>query len=178
MFAYCSNVKEINLGKLDFSLVTDFSHMFHGCNNLVNLDVTNFNTKNSKSFFQMFRYCYNLKKIDVSKFNSSKCETIYAMFYNCKSITEIDMINWDMSNLKYEGEYHKVNPIDYLFLRCSNLKTIKISGNLKKEEANKDFRGEIFRDVPENGVLINKKGVKCNIPLDGYLPQSWDRSKE
>ena len=178
MFAYCSNVKEINLGKLDFSLVTDFSHMFHGCNNLVNLDVTNFNTKNSKSFYQMFRYCYNLKKIDVSKFNSSKCETINLMFQDCKNITEIDMINWDMSNLKYAGEYHKDNPIDYLFDGCSKLKKIKISGNLKKEEINKDFEGVIFKDIPESGELTLKKNVTCNIPLDGYLPQNWSRYKE
>ena len=100
----------------------------------------------------MFRYCYNLKKIDVSKFNSSKCETINSMFMSCKSITEIDMINWDMSNLKFE--YNQLNPIDYLFLNCSNLKKIKISGNLKKEEINKDFEGVIFKDIPESGELI------------------------
>ena len=152
--------------------------MFYICNNLVNLDVTNFNTKNSKSFYYMFYECYNLKKIDVSKFNSSKCESIYSMFFGCNNITEIDMINWDMSNLKYDGEYHECNPIDYLFDGCSKLTKIKISGDLKKEEANKDFRGNIFRGVPENGILINKKGITCNIPLDGYLPQSWDRSKE
>ena len=153
--------------------------MFYGCNNLVNLDVTNFNTKNSKSFYYMFCNCNNLKKIDVSKFNSSKCETINSMFWDCKSITEIDMINWDMSNLKYEGEYHKYNPIDYLFYGCSNLKKIKISGNLKKEEANNggDPSG-IFYSIPQFGELITKKNVTCNIPLNKYLPQDWTRNKE
>ena len=100
------------------------------------------------------------------------------MFEDCKSITEIDMINWDMSNLKYYGEYHKENPIDWMFYGCSNLTKIKISGNLKKEEANKNFGGDIFKGIPENGELINKKVPKCNIPLDGYLPQSWSRNKE
>ena len=175
MFHDCENVKEINLGKLDFSLVTDFSHMFQGCKNLVNLDVTNFNTKNSKSFYDMFCNCNNLKKIDVSKFNSSKCETIRSMFGDCKSITEIDMINWDMSNLKYNSHG---NPIDYLFYGCSNLKTIKISGNLKEEEANKDFKGEIFKGVPKSGNLILNKNKECNIPIDTYLPQNWTRNNE
>ena len=100
------------------------------------------------------------------------------MFENCYNITEIDMINWDMSNLKYEGEYHKENPIDYLFYNCKNLKKIKISRNLKKEEANKDFKGGIFKGIPENGDLILNKNVTCNIPLDGYLPQNWSRIKE
>ena len=178
MFYLCENVKEINLGKLDFSLVTDFSEMLQGCHNLVNIDVTNFNTKNSKSFYYMFAYCNNLKNIDVSKFNSSKCETIYAMFWDCKSITEIDMINWDMSNLKYEGEYHKDNPIQYLFYNCKNLTKIKISGNLKEEEANKGHSSGIFCSIPQFGELITKKNVPCNIPLNKYLPQDWTRNKE
>ena len=152
--------------------------MFQGCNNLVNLDVTNFNTKNSKSFYCMFYNCNNLKKIDVSKFNSSKCETIYGMFINCRSITEIDMINWDMSNLKYSDNYTYENPIDYLFNGCSNLKTIKISGDLKKEEANKDFKGGIFKGVPKSGNLILNKNKECNIPLNKCLPQDWTRNKE
>ena len=126
----------------------------------------------------MFAGCNNLKKIDVSKFNSSKCETIFCMFCDCKSITEIDMINWDMSNLKYEGEYHKDNPIDYLFDGCSKLKKIKISGNLKKEEANKGFKDWIFRGVPKSGNLILNKNVPCNIPIDTYLPQNWTRNNE
>ena len=178
MFRRCENVKEINLGKLDFSLVTDFSHMFHGCNNLVNLDVTNFNTKNSKSFYFRFVYCYNLKEIDVSKFNSSKCETIGCMFRGCKSITEIDMINWDMSNLKYSDNYTYKNPIDYLFQFCSNLKKIKISGDLKKEEANNGDPSRIFSGIPQFGELITKKNVPCNIPLNKCLPQDWTRNKE
>ena len=45
------------------------------------------------------------------------------------------MINWDMSNLKYYGEYQEINPIDYLFFDCSNLTKIKISGNLNKKRS-------------------------------------------
>ena len=100
------------------------------------------------------------------------------MFQYCRSITEIDMINLDMSNLKYEGEYHKDNPIDYLFYGCSNLTKIKISGDLKEEEANKDFKGGIFDGIPKSGDLILNKNKECNIPLDGYLPQNWSRNKE
>ena len=65
-----------------------------------------------------------------------------------------------------------------MFESCFNLKKIKISGNLNKNEATKDFNGKIFKGIPENGELINKKVPKCNIPLDGYLPSNWDRNKE
>ena len=177
MFYECRNIKEINLGKIDFSLVTDFSYMFYCCKNLVNLDITKFNTKNSKSFSHMFHKCYSLKKIDVSKFNSSKCETINSMFNGCKSITEIDMINWDMSNLKY-SDNENGNSIDYLFNNCSNLKKIKISGNIKKEEFNNSSNSYIFSGIPKNGDFVTNKNVICNIPLDGFLPQNWSRNKE
>ena len=82
-----------------------------------------------------------------------------------------------MSNLKY-CYYKEKNPIDFLFYDCSNLKKIKISGNLKKEEAHKEFDGYTFSYIPENGDLITSKNVICNIPLDGYLPQNWSRTKE
>ncbi len=174
MFRGCSNIKEINFGKLDFSLVTDFSEMFYYCRNLVDLDVTNFNTKNSKSFYYMFFYCKNLKKIDVSKFNSSKCEDISHMFYSCKNITEIDMIDWDMSNLKYKD---KICPFYNLFSSCEKLAKIKISGNINKEEI-KGKVGNPFSGIPENGEIITSEKVMCNIPLDGNLPQNWARNKE
>ena len=81
-----------------------------------------------------------------------------------------------MSNLKFE--YNQLNPIDYLFLNCSNLKKIKISGNLKKEEAYNNFGGHIFKGIPENGEIIIKKDVICNIPLDEFLSPDWSRNKE
>ena len=178
MFGGCRDVKKIEFGKLDFSLVTDFRWMFDHCRNLDKLDVSNFNTKNSKSFRGMFYWCEKLKLIEVSKFNSSKCESIHYMFSECHELTEIDMLNWDMSNLKYDGELDKINPIDYLFFCCYKLYKIKISGNLKIEEAEKEFNGYTFGRIPRSGDLILNKIVSCNIPLDGYLPQNWSRIKE
>ena len=125
----------------------------------------------------MFHKRYSLKKIDVSKFNSSKCETINSMLNGCKSITEIDMINWDMSNLKY-SDNENGNSIDYLFNNCSNLKKIKISGNIKKEELNNNLNSYIFSGIPINGDFVTNKNVICNIPLDEFLSPDWSRNKE
>ncbi len=95
------------------------------------------------------------KKIDVSKFNISKCESIHGMFENCENINEIDMINWDMSNLKYTD----YNPINYLFYGCEKLRKIKISGNIKKEEINKNFEGGIFKNIGKSGDLLMEKDL-------------------
>ena len=175
MFFECDHLIKINLGKLNFSLVKNFRLMFAGCRNLLDLDVTNFSTRQSNSFQGMFCDCNKLKYIDVSRFDAFRCQNINGMFENCCEINEIDMINWDMSHLKSDNE-NNMNPIDALFFGCSKLKKIKISGNIKEEEAIKNA-GNIFYNVPQVGTFITNKNIKCNIPLDG-LPKLWVISKE
>ena len=184
MFYDCSNIKKIHLGNLDFSFVNYFNSMFRGCKNLIDLDVSNLNTKNSKSFAYMFSECCNLSKIDVSKFDSSNCEDIRYMFDCCSNLTEIDMINWDMSNILYYGKYENFKG---LFFYCEKLKKIKISGNFrdteKTQQENISYKkhkkgkkrkyGDIFDHIAEKGELITNKNLKCNIPLDKYLPNNW-----
>ena len=51
-----------------------------------------------------------------------------------------------------------------------------ISAKWKPLSSGKDAIIDVY--FPENGDLINKKGVTCNIPIDTYLPQSWSRNKE
>ena len=150
--------------------------MFYGLWSVVDLDVTNFNTKNSKSFNHMFCEMNELKKIDVSKFNTSKCENIKAMLCCCTQLTERDMFDWDISNLNYN--YGKENPINSLFSNCKNLKKIKISGNLRREEAEKDFKGDMFEGIPEIGTLVLNNKLKNNIPLNKCLPENWAKSYE
>ena len=88
------------------------------------------------------------------------------------------MINWDMSNLKYSNNYKYKNPIEHLLNGCSNLNYIKMSGNLKKEEAVKNFNGYIFRGIPIKGELTTSRHKTCNILLYGYLPKNWIKNKE
>ena len=161
-----SSLKEINLGKLDFSLSKDFSYMFHGCGNLEKIDVSYFNTINSKSFREMFSGCSKLKEINVSNFKTRNCENVESMFEGCKSLVSIDMLNWDMKRIKN---------IKHLFGDCSNLKNIKMNFNDKFTKCSEG--SEIFKGLPENGSFIWKKGNNCNNLLK-YLPVSWNRTQE
>ena len=79
-----------------------------------------------------------------------------------------------MSNLKFKDEK---NPINSLFKNCNKLSKIKISGNIKEEVAKGEMKNP-FKGIPESGELITNKKVMCNIPLDGNLPQNWDRNKK
>ena len=35
-----------------------------------------------------------------------------------------------------------------------------------------------FEGIPKSGEIITSKKIMCNIPLDGNLPQNWNRNKE
>ena len=181
MFSSCTYLKKINFGKLNFSLSKSFQEMFFDCENLIELDTSNFNTKNSLSFESMFNGCIQLKKLDVKNFDSSKCENMICMFKNCQNITEIDILKWDMSKLK---KVFNKSPISELFFGCKKLKTIKMSANFRNipEFYKNGFlffvrNIDIFKGIPENGIFIWKKGVKCDLLLQN-LPVSWNRIQE
>ena len=198
MFSYCSSVVEINLGKLDFALSSNFYGMFRYCSNLEKLDVSNLNTQNAKGFKEMFLGCKKLKEINVSNFKTKNCEYIDRMFEDCKSLESIDMLKWDMSNIQIH------NGIENLFYNCSNLKSIKMNFNNKyyfdknikakekKEEYNKicfkknfdenmeiieKSNEKIFKGLPEEGTFIWRKGINCN-ELLSLLPFTWNRMSE
>ena len=173
MFSGCTSLKTIDFGKLDFALVTDFKYMFYNCQNLKEINLFNFNTKNALTFESMFSRCFNLNNVDVSKFNTSKCQKITSMFMLCQNITEIDLMKWNMYNISgYQG-------ISELFYGCKNLKKIKMSSNFKDiEELFKDSWGDqfckkdIFTGVPDEGLFVYKKGIKCEL-LQNELPKNW-----
>ena len=62
-----SSLTEINLGKLDFASLNNFSDIFYGCNNLQKLDITNLITNNVKGLNRIFSDCLKLKEIILKK---------------------------------------------------------------------------------------------------------------
>ena len=178
MFNNCSNIIEIDFGKIDFTLSTSFDYMFCNCSNLEKLDVSNFNTENSKSFQCMFFDCSKLKEIDVSEFKTQFCKNIEDMFKNCRSLESIDMLKWNINSLEF---------VNGLFSGCSKLKIIKI--NLYNKRFYKNVRcffykkieevepSDIFDGLPKGGSFVWKKGKNCDKILK-YLPVSWNRTQE
>lgn len=86
-----------------------------------------------------------------------------------------------MSKLK---KFSNSSPITELFSGCKKLKTIKMSANFHNtpEFYQNGFlfskrNIDIFKGIPENGIFIWKKGVKCDLLLQN-LPVSWNRIQE
>lgn len=87
MFAFCANLKELDLSSFDTSYSTEFSYMFQGCTSLQSLDLSHFNTDKAESYSGMFSMCENLKNIYVSKnFENTDTAISTSMFDRCPNL--------------------------------------------------------------------------------------------
>lgn len=118
MFLGCYTLISLNISNFDTHNVTDMDSMFDGCNNLINLDVSSFDTSNVTNMRYMFWDCFNLKTLDVSNFNTSKVTNMLFMFYGCNKLNVIDVSNFNTS---------KVTNMYYMFGNCNNLTNLDLS---------------------------------------------------
>lgn len=90
-----SEMSEIDMSGIDTSKVKNMSYMFKGCTNLKEVDVEKLNTSNCTNFgnlFDMYNTTPNkkLKEIDMRSWSAtSGVNTIYAMFRNLTNLEKI-----------------------------------------------------------------------------------------
>lgn len=144
MFSNCSNLKFVDIAKLDISNLTTLAEMFHfcqklpsldvsewdisnivslnglfrGCSALQGLDVSNWNTSNVEDMSFLFHSCMNVPLLDVSNFDTSKVENMMGAFYGCVSLSSLDVSNFDTSNVK---------SMEQMFAHCTNLVSLDVS---------------------------------------------------
>lgn len=116
-FHGCSALASIDVAKWDVSNATSLGAMFQLCSNLTNIDVSKWDTSNVQRFTAMFNYCEKLKTIDVSSFNTSKAVDISTMFGHLP-IESIDISHFNTS---------ACTNMSFMFIGCSNLKTLNLS---------------------------------------------------
>ena len=112
------------LTKLDISNVktdkaTDLSYMFSGCTGLLNLDTSKFNTSNATDLSFMFYNCSNVSTLNVEGFNTEKATSLNAMFAGCNNLTTLDLSNFKTG---------KVNNLASFLQGCERLQNIDVSG--------------------------------------------------
>ena len=161
MFKGCSNLKKINFGNMDTSLVENMKGLFFQCfNRLESIDVSNFNTSLVTNMIQMFGCCHVLKSIKFSKlFNTSKVTSMSSMFIHGFKIVSLDLSHFntslvtDMSNMFYECKTikflnlssfntSKVIKMEYMFCHCISLTSLDLSSfnTSNVEDMNNMFR--------------------------------------
>ncbi len=118
MFSGCSSLTSLDVSNFDTSNVTTMSYMFYNCSSLTSLDLSNFNTSNVIYMDYMFSSCRSLTSLDLSGFDTSKVTTMYYMFRECRSLTSLDVSNFNTSN---------VTNMTYMFYNCSSLTSLDLS---------------------------------------------------
>lgn len=89
---------------LDFSQVTDWSHMFYECGNLKTIPL--FDMSKVKDLSYTFRGCLAL--ITIPQIDTSNLESLYYTFYHCDNLTTIPQIDTSkVSNMQYTFAYCK-----------------------------------------------------------------------
>ena len=118
MFAWCSSLKELDVSNFNTSNVTGMKEMFWECSSLTALNINNFDTQNVKTMYQMFRGCTKLESLDLSNFNTEKVTTMHGMFAECNNLTKLNISSFNTS---------QVTDMGGMFAACSNLSNLDLS---------------------------------------------------
>lgn len=131
MFAYCRQIKTIDLSNFETDHVTNMSDLFYECNNLEEANITNFVTSKVTTMKAMFAECSKLKNINVSNFDTKNVTDMGMMFKGCSNLAQIQITNFNTSN---------VIQMNSMFCWCNNLKEINVTNfNTSKVTTMKDM---------------------------------------
>lgn len=117
MFAYCENLKSLDLLSFDTSKVTNMGSMFFNCSSLGSLLIEGFNTGACTDMSSMFYSCFSLPAIDVGSFDTSNVTDMSKMFFFDINLKELDLSSFNTS---------KVVTMESMFARCENLKMLDL----------------------------------------------------
>ena len=118
MFCDCINLEKVTFGNKTISSITSMDCMFKNCINLTVIDLSIFDTSLVTIMKETFCHCQSLQSIDVSKFNTSNVENMYDMFAYCYNLISVDVSNFNTS---------KAKNMRGMFYQCYSLKYINLS---------------------------------------------------
>ncbi len=119
MFVDCESLTTADLSGLHTENVTDMSQMFSGCKSLTTVNLSGFHTEKVMGMSYMFSGCSSLAAVDVSSFQTDSVYNMQGMFRYCYALKELDLSNFDTSG---------VTDMGYMFDGCIALQKIDISG--------------------------------------------------
>ena len=93
---YDKTIENLSFNGIDFSKITDMSHMFDWAT-IENLDLSNFDTSKVTNMSYMF-VCARIENLDLSNFDTSNVINMSYMFYNAR-IEKLDLSGLDISNV-------------------------------------------------------------------------------
>ena len=127
MFDGLWELERLDISSFDTSNVTDMNNMFVGCHGLTTLDLSNFNTSKVTDMNKMFWWNYGLTSLNISSFDTSNVTNMENMFYEIPYLTSLDVSNFNTTN---------VTNMNYMFGKLNSIETLDLSNfnttNLKE----------------------------------------------
>ena len=156
MFEGCKDIINIDLSKIEGSIIKDMSNLFKDCSNLEIVNFGKLDTSKVTSMKYLFKGCTSLSEIiGLENLNTSHLNTINGMFAGCKQLYYVNLSSFNLSNIKEKKWiFNKNDNLTYVDLR--NSKNINISEIFREEffEKNKDV---ITIFVDDNSILEYNK---------------------
>ena len=118
MFAFCTNLTNIDLSNFNTSKVTNMYGLFAFCEKITSLNLSGFNTDNVTKMDSMFTSCSSLTTLDLSNFNTNKVTDMNAMFNGCSNLISLNLTSFNTSN---------VTSMSTMFMGCSKLEELNLS---------------------------------------------------
>lgn len=126
-FNGCSNLVNVDLGRLDTSQVSNMSYVFDTCENLTSAGISSisgWNTMNVTNMMCMFLGCKSLTSLDLSKWNTENVTFLNNMFGTCPNLTSLNLSGWNTKQVNLTG-----SGVSHLFEKCDKLDSITLGQN-------------------------------------------------
>ena len=127
MFAYTSELENLDLNSFDTSKVTDMNNMFNTCNATI-AGFDKFNTSKVKDMNNMFYNSYFFTPLDLSSFDTSNVTDMSYMFSNSRATT-LNLSSFNTSNVtNMEGmfTYNAASSLDLSSFDTSNVTNMNL----------------------------------------------------
>lgn len=123
-FSGCTNLKNVNLSRVDASKVVSMANMFAGCGSLAFLDLSGWDATNVKDMSGMFSACFQLDTIKLDGMKVQNVSNLNRMFANCEKLNTLNIpSDWCISKATDKG----YTDMGYMFYACKSLKKIDFS---------------------------------------------------
>ena len=191
MFAYCTNIIDIDLSHFKTRYIKNMEYMFYKCD-IKKINLFSFDTVNVKYMNCMFGYCKNLKELDINFFDIKNVVNISGMFEKCSSLKSLpDISKWNTINITdisgiFEGcsslnslpdiskwNIKNIINISSMFKGCSSLKVLPDISKWNKIKLNINNISEIFKgcssieSIPDISNLYIKEVTDMNGMFEG-----------
>ena len=173
MFAYCTNLKELDLSSFETNEVTDMSNMFKECNALTSVNLSNIDATRITTMENMFYNCSSIGYINLYNLVDSSLIKMDNILYNTPNNT-VFCINKDETINLYEHikpkTCHSINCTDYAI---ETRKRINFTDNICisncSDKSLFEFEYYCYQECPNDTVTEEfmcyrnySKGDKCN----------------